>query len=49
MSCLICWLHDTFLLIDMSDDGLFYEMDYNSPLGRSSQYWIKSDDFELKN
>lgn len=40
---------DAFLLIDMSDDGLFYEMDYKTPLGRSSQYWIKSDDFELKN
>lgn len=39
---------DSFSLIDMSDDGVFYQIEYKSPSGNISQYWINSDDFEIK-
>lgn len=39
---------DSFFLIDMSNDGFFYEINYKSSSGNWAQYWIKSDDFEIK-
>lgn len=39
---------DEFTLTDMSEDGVFYQINYTSPSGRSLLYWIKSDSFDLK-
>lgn len=39
---------DLFTLIDMSDDGSFYQISYKTSVGKSLSYWIKSEDFELK-
>ncbi|RRW70218.1 hypothetical protein EGJ48_14990 [Pantoea dispersa] len=39
---------DEFSLVDMSDDGSFYQVNYKTTDGKSKLYWVKSDDFELK-
>lgn len=39
---------DVFTLIDMSDDGSFYQVNYKTSVGKNILYWIKSDDFDLK-
>ncbi len=38
---------DTFTLSDMSDNGGFYQINYESSTGKNMLYWIKSDDFNL--
>lgn len=38
---------DVFMLIDMSDDGEYYKVKYKSLSGKTSFYWIRSDDFLL--
>lgn len=35
------------MLIDMSDDGEYYKVEYKSLSGKTSFYWIRSDDFLL--
>lgn len=40
--------NDEFALVNMSDDGSFYKINYKSSLGKEALYWIKSDDFEVK-
>ncbi|MCG3102011.1 hypothetical protein MAQ58_21535 [Enterobacter sp. DRP3] len=39
---------DEFRLVDMSDDGTFYQVNYKTSAGKSVLYWIKSDDFDIK-
>ncbi|WP_421241207.1 hypothetical protein [Aeromonas enteropelogenes] len=38
---------DEFILSDMSNDGMFYKINYKSSSGEKS-YWIKSESFSLK-
>lgn len=39
---------DLFKLLDMSNDGAFYQLEYTPSSGKKRVYWIKSDDFDLK-
>ncbi|WP_267432428.1 hypothetical protein [Erwinia psidii] len=39
---------DVFSLVDMSEDGSFYKINYKPASGKSKVYWVKSDDFDLK-
>ncbi|MEK9537103.1 hypothetical protein [Pantoea agglomerans] len=39
---------DAFSLVDMSEDGSFYKINYKPASGKSKVYWVKSDDFDLK-
>lgn len=38
---------DTFTLVDMSDGGEFYQINYKSSTGKEMLYWISTDDFDL--
>ena len=40
--------NDFFNLIDMSDDGFYYQIEYKALSGEISLYWIKTDDFKIK-
>jgi len=39
---------DAFSLVDMSEGGSFYKINYKPASGKSKVYWVKSDDFDLK-
>lgn len=38
---------DSFMLLDMSDNGEYYKIEYKSSSGKKYIYWIKSDDFSF--
>lgn len=40
--------NDSFNLIDMSDDGFYYQIEYKALSGKISLYWIKANDFKIK-
>jgi hypothetical protein len=39
---------DAFSLVDMSEDGSFYRVNYKPNNGKNKLYWVKSDDFDLE-
>lgn len=39
---------DIFSLIDMSDNGEFYKINYKSSSGKNIIYWIRTDDFSFQ-